>query len=373
MKIKIQTLTPVHIGSGREIQSGYEYAYFRDEQKVALLDSEKIIKLIGEDQIGAWISCIEKSQPLLDLPQLKNRAPKLRSDDVAQRSILSHGSCNKPVREQLRTGGEHALLPGSSLKGALRTVVFGETLVANPKLVKDKGNLGKVDFRGGFRWSDSPLQKTIFGQDPNHDIFRLLQVGDAHFEQTEIFKTQIVNMKGKAWIIDKGDKGNGISAEAWVEALPPNAEAIAEIRFNETLKTQADKFNTFNSNATKLKLPSLFKLANAFTERLLNDEITYWTTKADPPEGFDEYVPELKRLLDITKSAAETECVLRIGWGSGFRSMTGDWQGEMEDDDYDALVNSLRSRKYEGLMFPKTVRFSGEGVPLGFVKLLIQN
>lgn len=369
MKVKIQTLTPVHIGSGREIQNGFEYLYFPQERKVAVLDPEKILQHIGEENLHLWVSCIEKGEKITEkLPQLRDKT----SADVAERSITAHQPCAKPVREQLRSGSDQALLPGSSLKGALRTVVFGETMLDNPKLAKEKRNLGMVDYRGGFRWSDAPLQKNLFGQDPNHDIFRLLQVGDAHFGATEVFKTQIVNMKGKNWVIDRGE-GKQISPEAWVEALPPGAEATAEIRFNEMLKSQADKFKTFNSNASKLQLHTLFRLANAFTERLVSDEINYWTTKADAPEGFDEYVPELKGLLETTKNCSENECVLRLGWGSGFRSMTGDWQGEMHDDDYDALVNSLRSRKYEGLMFPKTVRFSGAGVPMGFIKLFIQN
>lgn len=370
MKVKIQTLTPVHIGSGREIQSGFEYLYFPQERKVAVLDPEKILQHIGEENLHLWVSCIEKGEKITEkLPQLRDKT----SAELADRSIASRQSCTKPVREQLRSGGDQALLPGSSLKGALRTVVFGETMLDNPKLAKEKRNLGMVDYRGGFRWSDAPLQKTLFGQDPNHDIFRLLQVGDAHFGATEVFKTQIVNLKGKDWVVDKGDKGNGISAEAWIEALPPGAESVAEVRFNEMLKSQADKFKTFNSNALKLKLPELFRLANTYTKRLVSDEIEYWTTKADPPEGFDAYVPELKILLETTTTCSENECVLRLGWGSGYRSMTGDWQGNMHDDDYDDLVNSLRSRKYEGLMFPKTVRFSGEGVPLGFVKLAILN
>lgn len=369
MKTAIQILTPVHVGSGKEIQSGYEYAYFPKENKVAFLDPEKVLMLIGEDQINAWISCIEKKQSLLDLPQLRSRT--LTSSDVAIRSLISHGACSKPIREHLRTGSDFALLPGSSLKGALRTVVFGETILDNPKLAKEKRNLGMVDYRGGFRWTDAQLQKTLFGSDPNHDIFRLLQVGDAHFDRTEVFQTQIVNLKGKEWIIDKGNKADGISAEAWVEALPPGLVATTEIRFNETLNSRAEKLKTFSSDTSKLRLPELFKLVNAFTGRLLNDEITYWTTKADPPEGFDDYIPELEHLLDVTDKTAENECVIRLGWGSGFRSMTGDWHSEMHDDDFYALVNSLRSRKYEGLLFPKTVRFSGEGVPLGFVKLSI--
>lgn len=365
MRVNIQTLTPTHVGSGREIQNGFEYVYFPQEQKIAVLDPEKILRHIGKENLHLWVSCIEKGERLIEkLPQLRDKT----STDVAERNILAQQECSKPIREQLRSGNNHALLPGSSLKGALRTIVFGETVTENPKLAKEKRNLGMVDKRGGFRWSDALLQKTLFGQDPNHDIFRLLQVGDAYFSTTEVFKTQIVNKKGKDWVVDRGE-GKQISPEAWVEALPPGSEATAEIRFNDMLKSQADKFKTFNSNAPKLKLPALFELANTFTKRLVGDELEYWTTKADPPQGFEEYIPQLERLLEMVKNATENECILRLGWGSGFRSMTGDWQGEMYDDDYDNLVNSLRSRKYEGLMFPKTVRFSGAGIPMGFLKL----
>lgn len=367
-KIKIQTLTPVHIGSGREIQGGFEYVYFPQERKIGVLDPEKVLSFIGEDNIDQWVSAIEKGENLLEkLPQLKNR----HSSDLAARTIPSARATVKPIREQIRSGGERPMLPGSSLKGSLRTAVFGETVLDNSALAKDRRNLGNVDYRGGFRWSDAPLQKKFFGPDPNHDIFRLLHVGDVHFDHTEVFQTQVVNLKGKTWKIDRGE-GKGISPEAWVEALPPGVSSTCEIHFNDILQKQAERHNTFNQNAQKLQMPALFSLVNAFTGRLVSDEISFWQ-KEEMPEGFEHFLDEMERILAIVEACSENECVLRVGWGSGFRSMTGDWHGAMHDDDYDSLVNSLRSRKYEGLMFPKTVRFSGAGVPLGFVKLSIKN
>jgi CRISPR-associated protein Csm5 len=327
-----------------------------------------VLGFIGEENLGQWVASIEKGEDLLErLPQLKGKT----SRDLAARTIPCARETKKPIREQIRTGSDKALLPGSSLKGALRTTVWGETLLDNSKLAKDRNNLGIRDYRGGFRWSDAPLQKMFFGSDPNHDIFRLLQVGDAHFDRTEIFHTQIVNRKGQTWKIDRGE-GKGISPEAWVEALPVGATATCEIRFNDMLQKEAAKQKTFNHNAPKLQLPALFALVNSFTKRLVGDEIDYWE-KEDLPDGFDDFLDEMKSVLDAVEACGEGECVLRLGWGSGFRSMTGDWQGAMNDDDYDDLVNSLRSRKYEGLMFPKTLRFAERGIPMGFLKLTIIN
>lgn len=365
MQIKIQTLTPTHIGSGREIQGGFEYVYFPQERKVGVLDPEKVLGFIGDENLSQWVSSIEKGESLLErLPQLKNRT----SQDLAARSIPCAQATTKPIREQIRTGSDVALLPGSSLKGALRTTVWGETLLDNSALAKERRNLGNVDYRGGFRWSDAPLQKKFFGSDPNHDIFRLLQVGDAHFDRTEVFQTQIVNLAGKKWKLDKSEG----TAEAWVEALPPGETATCDIRFNEMLQKQAARQNTFNHNAPKLQLPALFALVNAFTKRLVGDEVSFWQ-KEEMPDSFEDFLDEMKKILATVEACGENECVLRVGWGSGFRSMTGDWHGAMNDDDYDNLVNSLRSRKYEGLMFPKTTRFAGAGVPMGFLKLTIQN
>jgi CRISPR-associated protein Csm5 len=363
-KINIQTLTPTHIGSGREIQGGYEYVYFKDERKIGVLDPKKVLDIIHEDNLAKWISCIETAKSITEnLPQLKS----CKSDDISERVITCNKTVSKPVREQLHTGSGMPMIPGSSLKGALRTAVWAETLLDNAKLAKDKRNLGNVDFRGGFRWSDAPLQKTLFGSDPNHDIFRLLQVGDAHFVHTEVFQTQVLNLKGSAWKIDRGE-GKGISPEAWVEALPTGTTTTCHIQFNENLLKQAGSHNTFNGNASKLQLTSLFALVNTYTQRLVSDEVDFWKNQ-DTPDGFQDFVTEMEVILAATQACGEHECIIRVGWGSGFRSMTGDWHAAMDENDYENLISSLRPRKYEGLMFPKTTRFTDRGVPLGFVKL----
>ncbi|MBN8685003.1 MAG: type III-A CRISPR-associated RAMP protein Csm5 [Chitinophagales bacterium] len=365
MKIKITTLTPVHVGSGREIQGGFEYVALPQEKLVAVLDPEKVLNLIGEEHLDLWVSCIEKGENILQkIPQLRNRS----SAELAARTIPSRKPVEKPIREQIRSGNGQALLPGSSLKGALRTTVWAETLLDNKQLVKDRYKLGRDD-RGKMRWSDSSLQKQLFGSDPNHDIFRLLQVGDAYFNNTAVFQTQLVNLKGKNWRIDRGE-GKGTSPDTLIEAIPAGQSAFYEMRFNDLLLERAKGTDTFKQYTERLSIPELFKLVNAYTERLVSDESDYWANE-DLPNGFEPYPDELDRIIGLLGSCEANECILRLGWGSGFRSMTGDWHGAMNERDYDDLIRSLRPPKYDGLLYPKTTRFVEEGLPLGFVKLTI--
>lgn len=362
MNIQLQTLTPVHIGSGTELQGNSEYLYFQKEGKVAVIDPEKVLGILGEENLSQWIAAIEESDRKPDAfsTLLHSRKNALQAADVALRIIACKTSTGKPIREQIRSGNGMYLMPGSSLKGSIRTAVWGELILDNTKLAKEKRNLGITDQRGNIRWSDQPLSKTFFGSDPNHDIFRLLQVGDAAFSATEVFQTDVLNKYGNNWRIKQ-------ELTQFVEAIPAGVSATAQLNFNDLLKKRSK--DTFDRNAAKLELNELFPLINQHTQRLLEDEINYWNDDADNPEALGDYVEEMDRVLAISQSCNDRECVLRLGWGSGFRSMTGDWHGAMTEEDYERLVKSLRPRHPEDLVFPKTTRFIKGGMPLGFVKV----
>ncbi len=358
MNINITTLTPVHIGNGTELQGNTEYLYFDKEKKIAIIDAMKVLTILGEDRIGDWVACIEKNEPLL--PLLKTHRPTIHTSDVGLRSIPLSIGTSKPIREHIHRCDGKALVPGSSLKGAIRTTVWADTIFENENMARDRRNLGNTDQRGGFRWSDSFLNKTFFGNDPNHDIFRLLQVGDATFTKTEVYQTDVVNKYGDNWRIKP-------EITQFVEAISVGEEATLRLNHNDILKSRSQE--TFNKNAEKLKLSELFPLMNNHTKRLVDDEIAFWDDKEGNPTVMGIYVDEMLKIQEAIDTCTKNECVLRIGWGSGFRSMTGDWHGIMNDDDYFNLIKSLRPKHPEDLMFPKTTRFIKGGMPLGFIKL----
>jgi hypothetical protein len=58
-----------------------------------------------------------------------------------------------------------------------------------------------------------------------------------------------------------------------------------------------------------------------------------------------------------------------MGYGTGYRTMTGDWLDILGDEDYYNLVSNVRPTHPEDIIFPKTVRFAATGEPLGFIRL----
>jgi CRISPR type III-A-associated RAMP protein Csm5 len=351
--IKIKTLTPIHIGNGQEIQGNFEYLYFKDEGMIAVVDAEKVLKIIGEENISHWVSCIENNQSLMSL--LQTRRPSVKAEEVASRLIPIKFFVNKPIREQIHSGTGSVLLPGSSLKGAVRTAFWANWLEKNEEYAQDVRN-----FQNYGKWSDKVTSSRIFGKDPNHDIFRLLQISDVTFSETEVLETNVVNTTRDGWAIKR-------EVTQFVEAIPSGSTAYMKFFFNETLFEKSGSL--FNSSAKNLKLESLFPLINDHTRNLVSSIVDDWNEKGNP-DVIGSYLEDMEHILDTIESCSSNECVLRLGWGSGFLFMTGDWHISMEEEDYSRLVQTLRPRyNNSNLVFPKSFRIVKGGTPLGFVKL----
>ena len=70
-------------------------------------------------------------------------------------------------RQQLRNGTGKPYIPGSSIKGAIRTALLNIFL---GKLQRNWREDELKNKRGNF--SDKAVQSIIFGKDPNHDFMR---------------------------------------------------------------------------------------------------------------------------------------------------------------------------------------------------------
>jgi CRISPR-associated protein Csm5 len=367
--LHITTLTPLHIGSGIELQGKNEYVFFPKEKCVAIIDEARVLAIIEPHNIQHWIDNIQVSEPknrqsILTLPKMQN----VKSEQIAKRILNIEGGFVeeiKALREQIHSGNGMAMLPGTSLKGALRTTLFAN-YIRNDKsnLIRRSNYLGRTDQRGNvIRFDDTPLSKTIFGNSPNEDILRLLQVGDTHFTKTAFYRTESINLKYKKWEIKD-------SITTQVEAIPAGMTATTRILYNDLLEKRALEKRLFNDNRRFLVPEKLLSLINAHTKRLVENELSFWRDDENNPDVLGGFVDKMEEILNIIENVKEgKEAVIRIGWGTGFHSMTGGWTNLLDDEYYYALVKSVRRNHPDNLLFPKTMRFVSGGEPLGFVKL----
>lgn len=373
MQIQLKTLSPVHIGSGNQITPNAEYLYFSEHKELAIIDDRKILEIIGEEEIPTWLDYIEKcEQSFVDY--LLRRSPDLKPIQVAKRLVKYKGmrriGTNNPLREQIHTGMGGAYFPGSSIKGAFRTALLGNKMMESEEKLQEKKVLNKN--RRGSLFKDREIVQNIFGSNPNKDWFRVLQVSDFHFNgSTEANFVETLNEDRNENLFIK-HKVKQLS-----ELVPKGIIAKGKIRVNRDLQKAAAKKTRSNDpvfqtpKAYEITLKKLFQEVNKHSVRLIGNEISLYEN-LDFPQELDGFVDNLLEIEKIMLQSPGNSCVLRLGFGTGYRNMTGDWTEDRLDKNLRIrLSDSIRGKRYSDYPMPKTRKIVSGGQPLGYVQLTI--
>jgi CRISPR type III-A-associated RAMP protein Csm5 len=377
--ITLQTLTPLHIGSGKEYMGNFEFVYFAKENKIAVIDDEKVFSIIGKENLEEWVKLIDKKGDLFKF--IKDLKPDIQLKDIANKTI---GIAGKPPTQQqnikqfIQSATEGAYIPGSSLKGAIRTVILNDLIKTKPEFASQKRNLGFESKNGyGFRYKDGEIVKNYLGTDPNHDLLRLLQISDFHTAkniETICIQNNILNLFNNGWAIKQGQA-------SFVECIPANAHLQGKIHIPENLKAQIQDKKHPIKNMEILKLDKIFENIKTHTQNLIADETEFWQDEEEP-DALGEYLNILSDIEDQINACKANETIIRMSAGAGWDFMTGAWtrkddaQGNeiLDGNTWLDLKRKLRYKSYnDNVPFPKTRKLLHQGLPLGFVKLTIQN
>lgn len=387
-KIKIETLTAVHIGSGETLQ--YNNDYIKGKNKdgydiLGIIEPRKVMNLIGEEHINEWVTSIESNKPTSEI--IKIYAPNATIDSYSKRIILFFADkTTTELKEQIHDGMGRPYIPGSSIKGAIRTSILASLINKNDEgliFTKDKFGTIKKDKKGNvlvnataiekkyFSSIDSEVSRQLHITDSNSDIFRFLQVGDAYFGKNYEIALRMVN-------INEREHKNfwDESKQQMIEAICPEDEAFFELKINiDGYKLSQEKKAVHTMPHEMQSIGDLFQLINQHTTSLIESDIEFWKdrTEKDDSGRTDDYIESMSNILAVARSCnTGKECVLRIGHGSGWRFMTGAWTEDF--DNFQSVVipaSRPKNFNYEQFDFPKSRRVSDGCELLGFVKLTL--
>lgn len=366
-KMKLETLTSLHIGSGDMLQKDSDFVFGKDakEQSVVyVINPRKVLALIGEENVDAWTVAIENGRSTEDIVKLY--APKATITDYSLHTIdMKMSRPAQQIKEFIRDGFDRPYIPGSSIKGAIRTAVLSSIAQAMNETdffenVKNKGYI-----------TPNTLEAKVFGKNPNNDVFRYVRVSDAFVTGCRTAVCNMVNINER-----KEKSFWDTSKQMATEVLLPGAK----VDFSLFLKQPDLRPNDMPATPKTLcSVEALLDVINNHTRKLLADEIKIWESKSvDIPskKKVNKYIAKLKDLLNIVNACKGTRsAIMRMGHGAGWRFMTGAWLKRLSDNDFEKVVNKARlnnNEKYSKYDFPKSRRLE-EGLcePLGFVKITL--
>jgi CRISPR-associated protein Csm5 len=354
-RVSIETLSPLHIGSGVELLANYDYKALPEGNLTYVFDQDAIYAR----ELAERGEKADLAQPAASL--IKDLA-HLPAEFV--RYTLKGCASLERLHEQMKDVYGGVYLPGSSLKGALRTALM--TYAVSRKELSAKA-LGDNPKEAAKNW-----EKDIFGDSPWSDILRTLQIADSRPVNPPPLEVLQVRV-----FVSQEDK----------EAIPIEIEAVSAGTNFET-QIHLDELALQYANDARLKwtqerlalLANLLPILQAVGKRRIESE-----GERARRLGFDEvarFYDDLTRRLEGAEGQASA--FVQIGWGTGWEGMT---VGEALDQ---PTVDYLR-QKYDlgkppawnetekgawqpdlSKSFPKGRRFSGAKIPhlpLGWVKL----
>lgn len=330
-KLMITTISPVHIGTGEELGNWdfiqpprEDKVYFVDFNKINI-DSKVLTEAIEGEERGLWAVLKEKN---------------IHAKDVSKYILKKDSSVNilRGVREQIKSVNNCPYIPGTEIKGAIRTAILWwvvknshndlttrvvdclkETLNSVKDEIKNASDKNKVR----SKWEttiDNKIEEIVFGDDPQKDILKALYIGDTDpfgTNEMEVVETKVMTVNGaKAYWKDFRNRKNSPDSTAgtptFIEGIMVGKKTVSNVRI-EDFFWKEDKQNELKFDSKKEYLLKIIAICKEYSKDIWNMEMKFYRDL----EGAG--VKELVAFYDDRKitDLKENEFFLPIGWGTG--------------------------------------------------------
>lgn len=354
-KWHLKVLTPLHIGCGETLLKQFDWVTYQNKETVVL------------DQARIWDDVLARDSKM-DLALLRQPpATYINQTDLAPGSPyvkyrmprIPQGADQREIQAVIKDVFGRPYIPGSSLKGMLRTILLWKLVQDDPSAL-DTHRLG-----GSAKTAAQFLESEYLGKDPNHDVLRVLRVGDS----TPAPESALVLRTAYAF-------GSASPIPINVEALKRDTEMTCLVSYDPFTAHHPDL--KLNERAIKL-LCDLPALAQAWVEKRLEEEIRlaqhlHWLKTAGELEKLERYNSRLQ---------GENSFLVQLGWGTGWLGKTiGPALSAAQRDDIVERFRLSRGRRRQGETFPRSRRLLGssEGqqtalepsIPLGWLRIRME-
>jgi CRISPR-associated protein Csm5 len=364
-KFRLTTITPLHIGGPRALTQA---DYVTWTNRVYVVSEEKLFKFLQDrgftDRfVTEFHGLVVQRHPSPMKEFLQRRG--LCNETVLQ--AISQYACERrtgteitgEIRTFVRDAHAQPLLPGSSLKGAIRTVVLYhlakqlrdsrpqefERLVLVPLRAA-------LQNRGRRKWADDEIERNLLAAlrldhaqlSSHRDFLRVLRIGDSQpLDRNALVIT-------KATVKSSSQSGNWYDKTSVLVETTPNGTSFEHVcSIDEWL---AERFQRQNGSVPFLVPDQLMEMIREFHADLVQQD---------------------RELYDLVQKpqplpATPGECVLHLGWGSGLLGTTivGLLPPELRLE-----VRRQFFQERDLPLFPKSRRLTQSGEPFGWVRVEI--
>jgi len=333
-RLKISLLTPLHIGNGRELMHEYDYARYKGAtwrlNEAALLEAQNV----EDPRIAVRLAQTPPAHLLKD-SDFDPQSPYFR---YIIRGLPRSRAEGAVVREQLKDPFDNLYLPGTSLKGALRTALawyaWGER-----KLRPDVSRLGR-----DRRFAAQGYERDLFGPDPNHDALRALIISDSQplpiRDRLILANVRVLN------------RGGSLGSPIEVEAIRADTTFEATLKLDLVLFSEWARRHKLNLNGEEW-LRNLARVVQTHSQERIRREKA-WFTAISNGTRLSQFYEQLEK-----SQLPANAFLMQLGWGTGWEDKTFGTRLSSDNQFMERLIRQYslaRGKRRPDDPFPKSRR-----------------
>lgn len=357
MKYQLKTITPVHIGTGETLS---QIDGFYDNGRWHRIDIDAVLAAIPESELNGltiamggrdfqWGRYLPTNQPSARYTLPCPEDPR-----------------ETEIREAIKHPSSRPMIPGSSIKGAIRTALLWGFMDDDSPEAQDPFKYSvnslkeQLQRKPNRSWAGQSIERRVLGKDPNHDLMRTVQVSD-----TAPIPIEALEM-GMAWTVTLNQAGELVQKREGNREYKTFAEQIrAEQTFDFSIKIDQSLFRErekselgYTDRQERVVCEEFAEVCNFVTAGLAKDEAEFYDYYKLPELA--NFYESLANQIDNLQGGA---FVLQIGWGTGYLPKTV--TGLLTGDDNDLMMKFRRHYRlgrsrsggdYYDDEFPKTRR-----------------
>jgi len=295
MKMILETLTPVFIGSGESIEP-YEYfikdRFYRINLPKFILsldkaNKEEFLKISSSDMIKTRNFIKE----MVDTSKVQEYSMEIDSDVLEVYEDKKNDPNNQLSIQTFIKTSSRPFIPGSSVKGAIRTALL-YSMTTKP--LPESGN----------------IEKDVFEyKNPQDDPFRVLKISDSlplSFDDMKIYNVKTFSKKDRFSASGYNMMFEGTKSYYFDRA----SVASHDIWIDENLKKKSEFID--------INIKKIISSCNEFYGMVINKELEFYGS-SKTSYAYEKYEQLAK---DMGSLKNENSFILRLGWGSGYNSVT---------------------------------------------------
>ncbi|HII91639.1 MAG TPA: type III-A CRISPR-associated RAMP protein Csm5 [Methanosarcina sp.] len=355
-KLILETISPIHIGSGESYSSA---EFLSIGNTIHRMDVNKIYNLLSEKEREVLVEHLEDQYFKLDD---FFRGKNLSIAELKLYSLERKGQVPREIKEHVKTGIK-GYLPGSSLKGAIKTTVMN-AFMDKKKIEK----IGEILENPDTRRRNREIQKfieDIFSsggkQSSYSDFMRFVQISDfipvSRLCVSEVKSLEVDDSINRWYWYQR----NGKIVQSSLETIEVGEKLEGEIHF--IYNDDVHRSLGLKGKADILNIEEIKYFIYNFSAEIIKYELSF-----AKKYNVDFLLAFYRKLMKLNTLESP---VIKLGHGVGYLGTTVGLEIKKQDNEvFEQVRKSLRGRSYE-FEYPKTRKIAvEENVPLGWCKIL---